>query len=197
MPSKSHIIIKDDLLAMVDYAARRKNLRKQAITSKRHRHMEVGPHASFYFENYETMWYQIHEMLYIEKGGDEQIANELDAYNPLIPNGRELVATLMFEIDNPVRREHILAHLGGVEEMITLSIGAYTINAQPEIDMERSTAEGKASSVHFVHFGFSEEQIKAFKSSTEPVLLMINKETYQHMAVMPDLVRQTLAADFD
>lgn len=189
-------ITRDDLLSFDDYAARRKEKRREAIALKRHRRMDVGPHAAFYFENYHTMWHQVHEMLYIEKGGEDQIADELAAYNPLIPDGRELVATLMFEIPDPARRERILARLGGVEETVTLTVGGRDIKAEPELDVDRSTADGKASSVHFLHFKFSDEQIRAFTSSTDPVVLAVNKDDYRHMAVMPDAVRRTLAGDF-
>ncbi len=78
------------------------------MEAKRHRRLEVGPDCTFYFENFETMWNQVHEMLFIEKGGEAQIADELSAYNPLVPKGRELVATVMFEIDDPVRRAAFL-----------------------------------------------------------------------------------------
>ncbi len=197
MSVEARKITKDDLLPVDDYAARRKEKRREAIALKRHRRMEVGPHATFYFENYHTMWHQVHEMLYVEKGGEDQIADELAAYNPLIPDGRELVATLMFEIADPARRDRILARLGGVEETITLTVGGHDIRARPELDVERSTADGKASSVHFLHFHFSDEQIEAFASSTDPVVLAVDKENYRHMAVMPDAVRRALAGDFD
>ncbi len=197
MPVETHSITNGDLLAIEDYAARRRDLRKEAVAVKRHRRMDVGPNATFYFENYETMWHQIHEMLYIEKGGEDQIADELAAYNPLIPKGKELVATLMFEVDDEARRARLLAQLGGVENTITLTIGGHEVRAKPEVDVERTTDEGKASSVHFLHFSFTDEQIAAFRGSSDPVVLAINKEKYQHMAVMPDAVRGVLAADFD
>ena len=94
-----HEIGRADILPMEDYAARRAELKREISGIKRNRRIEVGPFATFYFESYRTMWHQIHEMLYIEKGGEDQIAGELGAYNPLIPKGRELVATVMFEID--------------------------------------------------------------------------------------------------
>ena len=196
MPRSARTISRDDLLPIEDYTAQRKEKRKEAVALKRNRRMEVGPHATFYFESFETMWHQIHEMLYIEKGGEEQIADELAAYNPLIPQGQELVATLMFEVDDEARRARLLAQLGGVEDTVTITIGSHVIKAKPEMDVERTNDEGKASSVHFLHFRFSNEQIEAFKVSSDPVVLAINKEKYQHMAVMPDAVRQTLAADF-
>ena len=90
--------------------------RKHISEIKRNRRLEVGPFATFYFEFYETMLHQVQEMLFIEKGGEAQLADELAAYNPLIPQGSELVATVMFEIDDPIRRGRVLATLGGVED---------------------------------------------------------------------------------
>ena len=86
------------------YTKQRKELRKSIVEFKKNRRIPLGPYATFYFESYETMLAQVQEMLYIEKGGDEQLKDELTAYNPLVPNGKELTATLMFEIDNPVSR---------------------------------------------------------------------------------------------
>ena len=91
---------------------------------KKNRRLEVGPFATFYFESYDTMLHQVHEMLFIEKGGAEQLPDELAAYNPLIPQGSELVATVMFEIDDPVRRARVLGMLGGVEHKAFIRVGA-------------------------------------------------------------------------
>jgi hypothetical protein len=95
------------MMAMKHYAGERRDRRTKLVEVKKQRRMPVGPDCTFYFENYETMWHQVHEMLFIEKGGEEQIPDELAAYNPLIPKGRELVATVMFEIDDPVRRQAV------------------------------------------------------------------------------------------
>ncbi len=195
--TNKHEITRADILSMEDYAALRKAKRAEMIELKRHRRMGVGPYATFYFENYDTMWHQVHEMLYTERGGEEQIADELAAYNPLIPNGRELVATLMFEIEDERRRRRILGQLGGVEDTVTLTLGEDVISARPERDVERSTAEGKTSSVHFLHFPFTPDQVRAFCDGSAKIVLGIHHPRYQHMAVMPDEVRQALAADFD
>ena len=108
-------ISRDDLMSMTNYEAERKERRTKMTALKRNRRISIGPDATFYFESYATMFHQIHEMLWIEKGGEAQISDELEAYNPLIPKGRELVATLMFEIDDENRRARFLAGLGGVE----------------------------------------------------------------------------------
>ncbi len=190
-------ITRDDVLSMDAYAKVRKERRAAMVETKRNRRMEVGPYVTFYFENYATMWQQIHEMLFIEKGGEDQIADELAAYNPLIPNGSELVATMMFEIDDPVRRKSILSRLGGVEESVILKIGDEDVKAFAEEDVDRTSADGKASSVHFLHFPLSPEQKSAFSKEGPQIMLAIQQEGYQHMAMMPETVRQELAGDLD
>jgi hypothetical protein len=186
-----------DILPMGDYLPRRKEERRRVLELKRRRRVEVGPVATFYFENRETMWLQIQEMLYIEKAGPEQIPDELAAYNPLIPNGSELIATVMFEIDDPIRRKNFLARLGGVENTIFLDFDGETVVAAPEQDVDRTTAEGKASSVQFVHFSFTPDQIAKFRAPGTRVVVGFKHPSYAHMAVMPEEVRAALAEDFD
>ncbi len=192
-----HEITRDDIMPMDEYAGVRKARRAELVAVKRNRRMEVGPVAVFYFENYTTMWHQVHEMLHIERGGEEQIADELAAYNPLIPNGEELVATVMFEIDDEVRRRTFLAKLGGVEETMFIRVGGDKIAGVPEADVDRTSAEGKASSVQFVHFPFSEAQIDAFRAADTEIVIGFDHPEYAHMAVMPGAVRAALAEDFD
>ena len=198
MESK-HEITRADIIPMADYVRERKELRRALVEAKKNRRLEVGPVCSFYFENYQTMWNQIHEMLFIEKGGEAQIADELSAYNPLIPKGRELVATVMFEIDEPARRGTLLAKLGGVEQTAFIRIGGETINGVPEEDVDRTSAAGKASSVQFIHFPFTDAQVARFRDGagdTEVVVGFTHPE-YAHMAVLPAPVRQALGQDFD
>lgn len=180
-----------------EYRAVRTDRRRAMMAAKRQRRMEVGPHCTFYFENYDTMWHQVHEMLYIENGGEDQIADELAAYNPLIPNGRELVATVMFEIEDDGHRARVLARLGGVEETFAIEIDGQVIRGVAETDVDRTTADGKASSVQFVHFPFDAAQIDAFRTPEARVVLSVGHENYRHMAVMPEAVRAALAEDFD
>lgn len=187
----------DDILPIDEYAKIRKQKRREMIDVKRDRRIDVGPFATFYFESFDTMWYQVHEMLLVEKGGEEQLADELEAYNPLIPKGDELIATLMFEIDEPERRERVLGELGGVEESIRLRVGAEEIAAIPEHDVERTNAAGKASSVHFLHFPFSPEQRAAFLDPAVEAVLAITQDRYQHMAVIPASTRRALGADLE
>lgn len=192
-----HKIEHADIMAPEAYARERADRRRRITEAKRDRRVGVGPDATFYFESYDTMWHQVHEMLHIEKGGEAQIADELHAYNPLIPQGNELVATLMFEIDDPVRRAAFLARLGGVEETVTMSFAGETIAAVAEADVDRTTAEGKASSVHFLHFPFTPAQIAKFREAGVKATLGIDHPAYGHMAVLPAAVKDTLAKDFD
>ncbi len=190
-------ITRADILSLDDYEAVRSD-RKRAVTDlKRDRRIGVGPDATFYFENYDTIWHQIHEMLRIERGGEEQIEDELRAYNPLIPKGRELVATLMFEIDDARRRARVLGELGGVEETVILEVDGDTIRAVAEQDVERTTEEGKTSSIHFLKFPLSGSQAAAFKTPDTRVLLGITHPRYEHMVVVPERVRAALANDLD
>jgi hypothetical protein len=189
-------ITRADIIPIDAYTRERKTLRADIVQVKKRRRVEVGPFATFYFENYSTMWHQVHEMLYIEKGGDEQIADELRAYNPLIPKGRELVATVMFEIEDAVRRANELLKLGGVEHHIFLSVGGERIGARPEDDLERTKADGKTSSVHFVHFDFTPEQIAKFRDPKVQVIAGIDHPAYSHMAVLLPATRDTLGQDF-
>ncbi len=183
-------------MAMADYAGVRKQRRAEASSIKKKRRVEVGPYATFYFESYDTMWIQIHEMLYIEKGGEAQVADELAAYNPLVPKGRELVATLMFEIPDEERRDRELRRLGGVEGTITLKVGDETIAAVPETDVERTRSDGKASSVHFLHFPFRDAQVAGFRDAAVEAQVAISHPNYGHIAVLPAEARKALAGDF-
>ena len=195
MPAKTEIT-RADILPREEFAKVRKTKRQELVDMKRNRRVEVGPVATFYFENYHTMWWQVQEMLYIEKGGEEQIPDELATYNPLVPKGRELVATVMFEIDEPVRRANFLAKLGGVEESAFLQFAGETIAGVPETDVDRTSAEGKASSVQFVHFPFTDGQAQKFRAGGAQVVIGFRHPQYSHMAVLPDPVRQALAGDF-
>ena len=190
-------ITREDILPMASYEAERRELRRDLVAKKKFRRQDVGPVCTFYFENYDTMWAQIHEMLYIEKGGEEQIADELSAYNPLIPQGRELVATVMFEIDDAQRRKTFLSKLGGIEETAFFEVDGERVVGKPEEDVDRTTADGKASSVQFIHFPFSDVQIAKFKSPGTRVILGFSHPEYGHMTILPEEVRAALSKDFD
>ena len=196
MSKENKQIEKKDLIPAEVYAETRKEIRKNIVEFKINRRIALGPYATFYFESFETMVAQVQEMLYIEKGGDEQLKDELIAYNPLVPNGRELTATLMFEIDNPVSRGAFLSKVGGIEEKIFMKIDDDIIKAAPEDDVDRTTAEGKASSVQFIHFKFNEDQIKKFKSNSTNIELGINHKEYTHTTKLTENNIKSLSADF-
>jgi hypothetical protein len=192
-----HEITRTDIIPMEQYAKERRDRYRAITAAKQNRRMDIGPFATLYFENFDTMLFQVMEMLHIERGGEEQIAGELEAYNPLIPKGSELVATFMIEIGDAARRTQVLATLGGIEETISMTVGGETIKAVAEIDMDRSTAEGKASSVQFLHFPFTRAQIEAFRKPGSEIVVSVGHAGYRHMAVMPESVRAALADDFD
>jgi hypothetical protein len=190
-------ITREDILPMKAYEAERRELRRDLVAKKKFRRQDIGPVCTFYFENYDTMWAQVHEMLYIEKGGEEQIADELRAYNPLIPQGRELVATVMFEIDEEQRRRTFLSKLGGIEETAFFEIDGERVAGVPEDDVDRTTAAGKASSVQFIHFPFTDAQVAKFKQPNTRVILGFTHPQYAHMTILPEDVRSALAQDFE
>jgi len=196
-PARKKEITPADILSPAEYAKRRAAMRAEIVAKKKNRRIEVGPVATFYFECYETMLQQVQEMLHIEKGGEAQIADELSAYNPLIPKGNELVATVMFEIDDPIRRARVLGRLGGIENTMFIKLGEEKVMGVPEPDQDRTTTEGKASSVQFVHFPFTREQIAKFRTAGTTIIVGMDHENYAHMAVMSDAVRKELAGDFD
>jgi hypothetical protein len=194
--ANKHELTAADILPTAEYATSRVEWRRKMSAVKKQRRVEVGPYVSFYFESWETMWLQVQEMVYIEKGGAEQIPGELEAYNPLVPNGSELNATFMVEIDDPVRRKRVLDGLGGIEETAFLRVGGETIRGRAEADQDRTREDGKASSVQFVHFPFSPTQIAAFRSAGAEIVLGFDHPPYSHMAILPEAVRARLADDF-
>ncbi len=190
-------IAREDIMPLDVYGEQRRDLRRRMSETKKTRRLHIGPHAVAHFESFDTMWYQVQEMLYIEKGGDEQLVGELAAYNPLIPNGRELVATVMFEIEDEDRRRRFLATVGGVEEVMALDFAGERVKGVPEADLDRTSADGKASSVQFVHFPFTAAQVAKFKAPGTQVAFAIEHPNYTHAAVMPEPVRAALAGDFE
>lgn len=197
MPVREHRITAADLLPPDLYAAERDARRRALIPAKRNRRIEVGPFVTFYFENFATMLAQVQEMLHIERGGDAQVEGELETYNPLIPQGAELIATMMIEIDEPARRTATLLKLGGIEESVWVQIGQERIAASPADYADRTTEDGKTSSVHWLRFRFTPEQIGRFRNPAESVVLGISHENYGHMAMLGAEKRAELAKDFD
>jgi hypothetical protein len=194
--SGKRAITRADILPVEQYAAERSARRTAIAALKRNRRVEVGPFATFYFENFATMLQQVQEMLHIERGGEAQIADELEAYNPLIPQGDELVATVMFEIDDPVRRTRELERMGGIENHVLITLAGETIRGIPDASRENTSPEGKASSVQFIRFPFTPAQKTAFRAPGAKVTLGFDHANYGHMATMPEPVRASLAEDF-
>jgi hypothetical protein len=196
MSKEKKLIEKSDLIPADIYVKSRKQIRKDLVAFKKNRRIALGPYATFYFESFETMLAQVQEMLYIEKGGDEQLNDELTAYNPLVPDGKELTATLMFEIDNPVSRAAFLGKVGGIEEKVYMRIDGETVKAVPEEDVDRTSEEGKASSVQFIHFKMNDKQISKFKSLNSNIELGIDHKDYSHTTKLSEETIKSLSVDF-
>jgi hypothetical protein len=188
-------ITRADLMPMADYAKIRREHRRKLVDLKQKRRVHIGPSITLYFENYDTMWAQVQEMLYIEGGGEGQIEGELSAYNPLIPQGAELVATMMIEIEDEGVRRRTLAGLGRVEDMVYFSFAGHKVTGTPEDDIDRTTPDGKTSSVHFLHFAFTPDQAAAFRGVGTQVVVGISHPNYGHMAALPEANRAALAED--
>lgn len=193
---KKHIE-KKDILSFEDFAKTRSAQRKKIIDLKKNRRVHLGKDVTVYFENYDTLLWQIQEMLHVEKGGDEQMADELAAYNPLVPQGQELVATVMIEIEDPVRRKATLHQLGNFEDHLALRFSNHTIKGQPEQDTERTNEQGKTSAVHFIHWSFTPQQITQFSTPGCDVIVECTHPNYSCKALLPEEVRQALIKDFE
>ncbi len=193
---KINTIEKSEILSRDEYKIRRKGLREKMVLRKKFRRVDIGPYITMYFENKDTIIHQINEMVYIENGGEDQISDEILAYKSLVPNGRELVATVMVEIDNPMRRAEFLSKMGGFEEQMSIKIGDHMIKGKAELDGDRTTADGKASSVQFVHFEFDGEAVKSIKNNIENVSISINHENYRHSVILSTNTVVELIKDF-
>ncbi len=196
MPASLRRVTAEDILPDAEFGAMRKERRAALLPIKQLRRVDLGPYCTFYFESFETMLFQIQEMLLIEKGGEAQLADELAAYNPLVPQGSELVATVMFEIEDAVRRELILQRLGGVEDHFYVQVGTERASGLQEGDIERTREDGKTSSVHFLRFPLTDAQKAAFRDASTPVMIGCGHELYAHMAALSPATRAELAKDF-
>ena len=196
MPAALRLITPADLIPDADYAQQRRDRRTALLPIKRLRRISLGPVCTFYFESYETMLFQVQEMLLTEKGGAGQVPDELAAYNPLIPQGSELVATVMFEIEDPIRRETTLARLGGVEDLFFIQVGTARVLGLPEGDVERTREDGKTSSVHFLRFPLTADQVAKFRDPGTEIMIGCAHEAYSHLAGLTPASRAELARDF-
>jgi len=187
----------EDIYERKEYINKRPQLRKQIVSMKRKRRVDVGPYVTLYFENRDTIVHQINEMVFIENGGNEQIEEEILAYKSLIPNGKELIATVMVEIDSPLKRAEVLSKMGGFEQTFSINIGNLSVKGKAELDVDRTTSDGKASSVQFVHFNFNNEEIKKFKDSDLKIAISINHEAYAHSTYLQSDTQHELGLDFN
>jgi len=185
-----------DILDLESYEAVRADKRAATMALKRDRRIPVGPDATFYFENWQTMWMQIQEMLRAERGGAEQLVDELVAYNPMVPQGRNLAATFMIEIADEARRDRTLRQLGNIDQTISIEFAGERVMATADDDVERTDETGRASSVHFLLFHFSDDQVAKFCADDCEVTLKISHENYRHMAGLSPASQKSLALDF-
>lgn len=196
MPRAQHTITAEDILPLDQYELIRADKKQEAILRKKLTSLAVGPNATALFESWDSMWLQIQEMLRIEKGGADQLVDELRAYDPMVPKGSELTMTLLFEVEDPVRRDRFLRTIGGVEDHIHLSVAGSRIAARPEGDVERTReSDGKASAVHFLHFDFTPEQVAAWRSGEGQAMLVIDHPAYGHAALISAETRDYLARE--
>jgi len=195
--TQQHQLTRDDFLSPAEYQPVRRERRRRLSEVKRQRQVEIGPIAIMHFENLETVRHQIQEMLYIEKGGDAQLKEELEAYGPLIPQGTELVATVMFEIDDPVRRGTELMRLGGIENHAYIDVDGQRVRSEPDPTRENTSAEGKASAVQFLKFTFALDLISRFRTPGAQIVVGFDHPNYAHMIALSDSARSALAEDFD
>ncbi len=196
MPREQRTITPTDILAIEDYEVIRSDKKAEAIERKKLTRLSVGPNATIIFENWDSMWLQIQEMLRIEKGGDEQLADELAAYDPMVPKGGELTATVLFEVADEVKRDAFLRTIGGVEDHIAIQVGDHVIRGRPEGDVERTReSDNKASAVHFFHFDFTPEAIAAWKSGEGQAMALIDHPNYGHAALISADTREFLARE--
>ena len=189
-------LTRDDLYSLEKYAETRGEFRAQVMAHKKNRQVAIGPHATLYFEDRLTIQYQIQEMLRVERIFEAAgIQEELDAYNPLIPDGANLKATFMIEYADPEERQEALAKLVGIEDKVWLRVEGFDkVFPIADEDLERTTEE-KTSSVHFLRFELNPEMAAAAKSGAA-MAVGIEHPNYSHTVdALPGAVRDSLVAD--
>jgi hypothetical protein len=190
------MLTRDDLMSLETYAEQRADFRARVIAHKKNRQVQLGENATLYFEDRLTMQYQIQEMLRIERIFDaEGIKEELDAYNPLIPDGSNWKATFMIEFTDENDRKAALAKMIGIEDKVWMQVAGHDkVYAIADEDLERDTAE-KTSAVHFMRFELSPEMVEAAKAGAD-IGAGIEHEAYSEtIAALPANIRDSLAAD--
>jgi Protein of unknown function (DUF3501) len=192
----SEMLTRKNLYSLEEYAEKRRDFRTRVMAHKKNRHLQVGEHVRLLFEDQLTIQYQIQEMLRVEKIFDATgIQEEIDAYNPLIPDGNNWKATMMIEYADVAERKHMLAQLVGIEDLVWVRIEGFgKVMAVADEDMERSTGE-KTASVHFLQFPLSDEMITAAKSNL-PISVGVDHPHYTEIvAPLPDNIRLSLISD--
>lgn len=190
-------LVQSDLYTLEAYARERAALRTRVIAHKRLRTVHLGAHLTLLFEDRLTVQYQVQEMLRIERIFEAQgIQDELDTYNPLIPDGSNLKATLLIEYADPEERATKLFQLHGLERLITLAVGELApVVAIADEDLERST-EAKTSAVHFLRFELDRTQVEAFKGGAD-ITFAVDHPAYRERSTLAADARVALASDLD
>jgi hypothetical protein len=190
-------ITRNDLMSLEQYAEKRSEFRQQVLAHKKHRQVALGPNATLYFEDRLTLLYQIQEMLRIEKVFEaEGINEELEAYNPLLPDGRNFKATFMIEYPDPAVRAAQLEKLVGIEDLVWMQIGEHDkIWSIADEDLERAT-ETKTSAVHFMRFELSEEAAQDLKNGAE-WRIGVQHPVYTYDIEISGETRESLLNDLD
>lgn len=191
-------LTRNDLYSLEEYSNKRDDFRQKIMQHKKFRRLDLGNHISLFFEDRLTMQYQIQEMLRTEKIFEsDAIQEELDAYNPLIPEGSNLKATMMIQYDNVDERRKALREFVGIENQIWLRVNDQNkVFPIADEDLERSGVD-KTSAVHFLRFEFSEPMVSALKNG-ETLSAGVNHPAYQFaMEDIPDAIKQSLISDFD
>ena len=188
---------KSDLFSLEEYSINRDSFRKKVLEEKKHRKVYIGEHVALLFENKNTIQYQIQEMLRIEKIFDaEGIQEELDAYNPLIPDGSNLKAVMLIEYPNVEERKEKLKILKGIEKKIWIKVGSHNkVFAIADEDLERED-ETKTSAVHYLRYEFSASMINDWKNDSS-IVMGIDHENYQSSeTIISSDISSSLSGDF-
>jgi Protein of unknown function (DUF3501) len=190
-------ITRDSLLTLEAYSRQRNEFRARVIAHKKNRTVHLGEHVTLIFEDETTIRYQIQEMLRVEKTFEEEgILGELDAYNPLIPDGSNLKATMLIEYEEPKARAQALAQLKGIEDRVHFEIDGHgRVDAIADEDLDRENDE-KTSSVHYLRFEFTPAMIAAFRGGKKVALGVDHPRYEARIEPLPDEVRKALARDF-
>jgi len=190
-------LTRSDLMSLEQYASERESFRARVIAHKKHRRVSIGQYLHLYFEDRLTIQYQVQEMLRIEKIFEaEGIEDELNTYNPLIPNGANLKATAMLEYQDVGERKQQLALLRGIEDLVWIQVeGFEPVYAIANEDLERSNAE-KTSAVHFMRFELAADVIEALRSGAK-LTMGASHAFYSHRTEVKGAVREALLADLD